>query len=73
MRHRHEHPEVQDTLALIAAASLSHPLGSLLSAFVTEAIDPVVAARYLRETIGDGHHEEAQAAVHDWAFIVDCG
>lgn len=62
--------EVQHILSLIEDLDLPHPTGSLLSFFVTEAIHPVQAARYVKHRLSTG---KARAVVTDWIYIVESG
>ncbi|KAL2020647.1 hypothetical protein VTK56DRAFT_8137 [Thermocarpiscus australiensis] len=60
--------EVHSALSLIENAGLPHPLDSLLSCFVNDAVDPLLAARYVhRGTAADS----AQALVADWTCIIE--
>lgn len=60
---------VHDTVDFIENAELPHPYPALLASFVTEALAPRVAARYIRER----HQSEGwQPLVVDWTYIVDC-
>jgi hypothetical protein len=58
---------VDKALSLIEAANLPHPSGSLLSSFVTDALNPTLAARYVTEKLSNG---DALSAVQDWAYII---
>ncbi|KAL2173890.1 uncharacterized protein P884DRAFT_316935 [Thermothelomyces heterothallicus CBS 202.75] len=61
-------PDVHSALSLIESAGLPHPLDSLLSCFVKDAVDPLVAARYVHcGTAADG----APALVADWTYIIE--
>ena len=62
--------EVQRTLSLIEDLDLPHPTDSLLSFFVTEAIHPIQAARYVKHRLSTG---KARAVVTDWIYIVESG
>jgi hypothetical protein len=65
-----ERDEVSNTLSRLAALALPHPSVALLSSFVTEALHPVVAARYVNDRLLAG---EARSLVSDWIFIVESG
>lgn len=61
---------VDSTVRIIEDAELPHPYPALLSSFVTEALDPRFAARYIRERrLVEGW----EAIVADWTYIIDCG
>lgn len=60
--------DVQRTLSLIETIKLPHPSGRLLSSFVTEAVDPALAARYVRDRLSAG---DAHSTVSDWTYIVE--
>ena len=60
--------QVDKTLSLIAALDLPHPSGALLKSFVTEALHPVVAARYVEHRLSAG---DAQSLVSNWIYIVE--
>lgn len=60
--------EVAGTLSLIEGLKLPHPSGELLSCFVTDALNPLMAARYVKNRVTAG---EALALVSNWTFIVE--
>ena len=60
--------EPQSVFSLIEKAALAHPAGSLLESFVTDALNPVLAARYVKERLLIG---EASSLVADWSYIVE--
>lgn len=64
---------MRDVLALIGNASLSHPLGPLLTCFVTEALNPTLAAEHVRETCHASGVPIANllSLVSDWTYIVE--
>ena len=62
--------QVDRTLSLIAALDLPHPSGVLLESFVTEALHPAVAARYVNDRLPAG---DARSLVSDWIYIVESG
>ncbi len=62
--------QVDRTLSLIAALDLPHPSGTLLESFVTEALHPVAAARYVMDRLSTG---DARSLVLDWIYIVESG
>lgn len=49
--------EVRDSLLLIAHARLHHPYGALLSSFVTDALNPILAARYVNNRLQEDDGE----------------
>jgi len=59
--------EVQDALSLIESAGLPYPSGPLLESFVTEALNPVVAARFAKPRLLLG---EGSLLASDWSYIV---
>jgi len=60
--------EVRITLSLIEDARLPHPSGALLSSFVKEALNPLVAARYVQDVIQAG---KISSLVSRWVYIVE--
>ncbi|KAH6856237.1 kinase-like domain-containing protein [Chaetomium sp. MPI-CAGE-AT-0009] len=60
--------EVEQTLSVIEELGLPHPSGPLLSFFVTKALHPVLAARYVNERLSAGG---ARSLVADWIYIVE--
>lgn len=60
--------EVKNALSLIESTNLPHPLGSLLESFVDEALNPVLAARYVKRRLLLG---EASSLVADWCYIIE--
>ncbi|KAI0386975.1 hypothetical protein F5Y04DRAFT_74505 [Hypomontagnella monticulosa] len=60
--------EVRGTLTLIENARLPHPSGPLLKSFVTEALNPVLAARYVKDKLLLG---EGSSLVVDLSHIID--
>ncbi|TXC02446.1 hypothetical protein FocTR4_00015526 [Fusarium oxysporum f. sp. cubense] len=52
---------------------LPHPLGKLLSSFITQAVDPPLAAAHVLSYCHSGQHREAElrALVSDWTFIIE--
>ncbi|KAG9496254.1 hypothetical protein J7337_012838 [Fusarium musae] len=52
---------------------LPHPLGKLLSSFITQALHPPVAAAHVLSYCHPGQHREAElrALVSDWTFIIE--
>lgn len=62
--------EVDRTLSLIESLDLPHPSGALLSAFVREALHPVLTARYVNVRLSVG---DACSLVSDCIYIVDSG
>lgn len=64
---------VKQARSLIESARLPHPSGPLLDAFITEALDPRLAAQYVLQTCRrPGHEENAELLllVSDWSYIV---
>ncbi|KAL7627723.1 hypothetical protein AAE478_001918 [Parahypoxylon ruwenzoriense] len=60
--------EVKSTLSLIESTRLPHPSGPLLESFVSEALNPVLAARYVKHRLLLG---EASSLVADWSYIIE--
>lgn len=60
--------EVRDTLLLIANARLRHPSGALLSSFVTDALNPILAARYVNNRLQE---DDRGSLASDWSYIVE--
>lgn len=69
------HPEVNEAVSLIESIELPHPSGALLSSFVTEALDPRAAAKFVLARCRDGHSDDGRAhlisLVDDWTYIVE--
>ena len=55
--------EVNKTLSLIENLDL-------LSSFISEALHPVLAARYVNDRLSAG---EARSLVSDWIYVVESG
>ncbi|EGU81735.1 hypothetical protein FOXB_07742 [Fusarium oxysporum f. sp. conglutinans Fo5176] len=65
---------VDKTLSLIRdEPCLPHPLGKLLSSFITQVVDPPLAAAHVLSYCHSGQHREAElrALVSDWTFIIE--
>ncbi|KAI1662751.1 hypothetical protein F4813DRAFT_394895 [Daldinia decipiens] len=60
--------EVRSALLLIKSTKLLHPSGSLLESFVSSALYPELAARYVKKRLELG---EASSLVDDWLYIVE--
>ncbi|KAI0899541.1 hypothetical protein F4806DRAFT_505856 [Annulohypoxylon nitens] len=60
--------EVENALSLIEETKLPHPSGSLLDLFVTQALYPVLAARYAKNRLLAG---EALSLVDDWSYVIE--
>ncbi|XXG99277.1 hypothetical protein Hte_005614 [Hypoxylon texense] len=60
--------EVRNALLLIENINLPHPSGSLLESFINEALNPVLAARYVKHRLLLG---EASSLVADWCYIIE--
>lgn len=60
--------DVEKTLSLIASARLPHPSGALLSAFITEALNPIIASSYVSDRL---QKEDCRTLVSDWIYIVE--
>ncbi|KAK3989017.1 hypothetical protein QBC44DRAFT_396900 [Cladorrhinum sp. PSN332] len=60
--------EVQDVLSLIEDEGLPYPSSPLLASFVTEALNPVLAARYVK---GRLLHGEGSSLVANWSYIIE--
>lgn len=69
------HPEVNEAVSLIDSIELPHPSGALLSSFITEALDPRTAAKFVLASCRDGHSDDTRAdllsLVDDWTYIVE--
>lgn len=61
---------VRDALDRIEALNLPHPTGPLLSAFVTQALNPLAAADYVEKRLDA---TDADTIINDWTFIVESG
>ncbi|CAJ2507751.1 Uu.00g089370.m01.CDS01 [Anthostomella pinea] len=59
---------LRDTLSLIEETRLPHPLGPLLSSFVTEAMNPPLAARYISDRLLAG---EGTSVASEWLYILE--
>ena len=64
---------VTEALALIESARLPHPSGPLLSSFVSEALNPRLAAQYILKTCRSGHDQQTDLLllVSDWSYLVE--
>jgi hypothetical protein len=62
--------EVLNALSIIQGARLPHPLGVLLCSFVNEAMNPVVASRYVLSLNSEG---SLLGAALNWIYIVESG
>ncbi|KAI3325312.1 kinase-like domain-containing protein [Xylariaceae sp. AK1471] len=60
---------VRQTLSIINNLDLTHPSGPLLSAFMLEALDPVLASSYVNDRLSGG---DAQSLISDWVYIIEC-
>ncbi len=60
--------EVQDTLSLIEGTGLPHPSGPLLASFITEAVNPVAAASYVKERL---LVDQGLSLVANWTYIIE--
>ncbi|KAI2627299.1 hypothetical protein GGS26DRAFT_561306 [Hypomontagnella submonticulosa] len=60
--------DVDSTLSLIENARLPHPSGPLLESFISEALNPILAARYVKHRFLLG---EASSLVADWSYIIE--
>lgn len=60
--------EVSRVLSLIHNVDLPHPSSILLSVFVTEALHPPVAARYMNDRLSS---RDGVSLVSDWIYIVE--
>lgn len=60
--------DVKATLSLIEEAGLQHPFGPLLASFVTDALTPSAAARYVK---GKLLRREGLSLVENWSYIVN--
>ncbi|OTA98636.1 hypothetical protein M426DRAFT_17234 [Hypoxylon sp. CI-4A] len=60
--------EVKSVLSLIESMKLPHPSGPLLECFVSSALNPIQAARYVKHRLSLG---EASSLVDDWSYIID--
>ncbi|KAK6865799.1 hypothetical protein PG995_002327 [Apiospora arundinis] len=64
---------VQEALAFIEDARLPHPSGPLLSSFVTEALNPTLAAGHVIRTCHAAGDQYASllSLVSDWTYVVE--
>ncbi|KAH8697254.1 hypothetical protein BGW36DRAFT_378322 [Talaromyces proteolyticus] len=60
---------VEEALSLIESVGLPHPQGPLLASFVTEAVSPSQAARYVSDRLFAG---ESSSIVSDWTYLIEC-
>lgn len=61
---------VKLALDRIEALDLPHPTGPLLSAFVTQALNPLVAADYMEKRLDA---TDVDTIIADWTFVVESG
>jgi hypothetical protein len=66
---------VKEALSLIENARLPHPMGSLLSCFIVDALNPRLAAGQVLQGCEGSQDLEADLLlfVHDWIYIVESG
>ncbi|KAK3942859.1 kinase-like domain-containing protein [Diplogelasinospora grovesii] len=60
--------EIIRALSRIESSELPYPSDELLKAFVTEAVQPALAARYVIDRLSTS---DAQSLVSDWVYIVE--
>ncbi|KAK4222193.1 hypothetical protein QBC38DRAFT_490472 [Podospora fimiseda] len=60
--------EVHKVLDLIESQGLPYPSGQLLGAFVTEALNPIIAAHYVKSRLQLG---QASSLVANWSYIIE--
>lgn len=67
-------PKVNEISSLIESTKLPHPSGALLSSFVTEALNPRLAAEFVLARCQAGHGNERRtqllSLVDNWIYIV---
>ncbi|KAI1269329.1 hypothetical protein F5Y18DRAFT_95711 [Xylariaceae sp. FL1019] len=63
-------PEIVNALSALDEIALPHPSGTLLTAFIEEALDPLRAAIYVSPRITT--LEDAQSLLSDWIYIIQC-
>ncbi|POR36758.1 Protein kinase-like domain protein [Tolypocladium paradoxum] len=65
---------VQSVLSLIEGANLPHPLDQLLCAFLTEALNPRLAASFVEQNCRPGEDQQVDllSLATDWKAIVEC-
>ncbi|KAK3375653.1 hypothetical protein B0T24DRAFT_205006 [Lasiosphaeria ovina] len=59
---------VKSALSLIEDVGLPYPSGPLLASFVTEAMNPTIAARYVAAQLA---HGDGSSLVSNWSHIID--
>ena len=60
--------DVRSVLSRVENARLPHPCVPLLSAFITEALSPTAAARYVSEALSAG---DVDSLLSDWVYIIE--
>lgn len=61
--------ELERTLSRIENIGLPHPSSAILSSFVSDALNPISAARYVNARLSI---HPASSLVSDWTYIVRC-
>ncbi|KAI0390326.1 kinase-like domain-containing protein [Xylariaceae sp. FL0594] len=62
---------VVQALEIVEDLSLPHPSVSLLSEFITEALDPILASSYVLNRLSSRDTQDALSLVSDWLYIVE--
>ncbi|TVY35184.1 hypothetical protein LOCC1_G008040 [Lachnellula occidentalis] len=65
--------DVKEALSLIESARLPHPSGLLLSSFVTESLNPRLAAQYVLKACRSGRSQQTEllSIVSDWSYLIE--
>ncbi|TVY13908.1 hypothetical protein LARI1_G009029 [Lachnellula arida] len=65
--------DVKEALSIIGGARLPHPSGPLLSSFITQSLNPRLAAQYVLKARRSGHSQQTDLLpiVSDWSYLVE--
>ncbi|KAF5556464.1 kinase [Fusarium phyllophilum] len=66
-------PKCEEAFSVIESEDLPHPLGKLLSSFITNALNPAIAATHVLNHCRSGQQRKADlhTLISDWTFIVE--
>jgi hypothetical protein len=62
------HEDVWKALSMLENLQLPHPCGAILSSYIKEAMNPIIAARYVMNRL---NADEAPTLMSDWIYILE--